>query len=151
MRWHEVAEGFARDGALRDIYVFGTSAREWQDVYDAIRSAYRVLFHDLTHPPDDVRELLNAMESCTITVEPDGLDINCHFFTEDEIEFDLSPDGVTSRETLDPVCRFMQVVGRAAGKDAVLVVEDGRDWIILRFDVKTDAVFAGSHAGIRLR
>ena len=55
MDWREVAENFAGDGALRDIYIFDTSAREWQAVYDAIRKAYPVVLHvkaERSTPPD---------------------------------------------------------------------------------------------------
>lgn len=34
--------------------------------------------------------------------------------------------------------------GKAAGKDALLTLENARDWVILRFDSKTNAVVAGN-------
>src|SRR5213080_4732986 len=36
-RWSDVQDAWEPDGALRDVYVHGTSEAEWQSVVDAIR------------------------------------------------------------------------------------------------------------------
>jgi hypothetical protein len=41
------------------------------------------------------------------------IEANCHFFTEDEIEFDLDPREILSASDFDAVCAFVQAVGRA--------------------------------------
>ena len=143
MDWWEVAKDFADDGALRDIYVFGTSPREWQAIYDAVRVTYPVVLHGNGNLPGDVRGLRDWEEVPTLTVDPDGMSINCHFFGEQEVEFDLAPNLITSQADLDRVCQFLTVVGRAAGKDAVLTMENCPDWIILRYDVRSGTVAGG--------
>jgi hypothetical protein len=145
VEWRDVASSFSPDGALRDIYAFGTSVREWQAVYDAVRAAYPVVLQDSRGLPADVRELLNWKEACPLlTVDPDGLDIACHFFVEQEIEFDFNPTVVRSQAELDDICRFLMLVGQAAGKDAVLTMENCPDWLILRYDVGLGRVIKGA-------
>ena len=145
VEWRDVASSFAPDGALRDIYVFWTSGREWQAVYDAVRAAYPVVLHGGRVLPADVGELLHWEEvPPLLTVDPDGLDIACHFFADQEIEFDFNPAVVRSQTELDDICRFLTLVGRAAGKDAVLTMENRREWLILRYDAGLGQVIKGA-------
>jgi hypothetical protein len=143
VEWRNVAEGFASDGALRDIYIFDTSVHEWQAVYDVIRASYPLVLRRGGDLPANVRDLLNWEEVPTLTVDPENLDIACHFFDVEEIEFDLLPNRITSQADLDRVCQFLTVIGRAARKDAVLTMENCRDWVVLRYDVLSDSVVAG--------
>lgn len=143
MLWHEVAEEFAQDGALRDIYVFGTSVRDWQAVYDAVRTAYPVILHDNRSLPDDVRDLLDSEAVVTLTVDPSGLAINCHFFVEDEIEFDVCPNTVKTQTELDRLSEFLKLIGSAARKDVVLTPENSSESVILRYDWQRGVITRG--------
>ncbi len=52
-----------------------------------------------------------------------GLLFNCHFFTDEEIEFDLDPREVKGQDTLDAVLTFMRGIGQAVGKRVILTPE----------------------------
>ena len=47
----------------------------------------------------------------------------CHFLEMGEIEFTFDPREVVSREALDAVCAFMEVVGRALDRPVSLGIE----------------------------
>ena len=51
---------------------------------------------------------------------------------------------VMSQAELDDICRFLMLVGQAAGKDAVLTMENCPDWLILRYDVGLGRVIKGA-------
>jgi len=140
MEWQEVAESFKGDGALRDIYILDSTIQTWQAVIDAVRSTYSIVFHREGTIPTDVRDLLNPESRTMLTVDPGRLDINCHFFSETTIEFDLLPNRITSQVELDQVCEFVMVIGRAARKDAILTMENCIEDVILRYDARMDAV-----------
>jgi hypothetical protein len=58
--------------------------------------------------------------------------INCHFFTEQEIELDLDPREVNSEERLNSLFRFMKVLGKHLGKEVILTLENSPHLVLLR-------------------
>jgi hypothetical protein len=56
------------------------------------------------------------------------IEANCHFFTEDEIEFDLDPREILSASDLDAVCAFVQAVGRALRRPVHVCQEGDPPW-----------------------
>jgi len=88
---------FYRDGSLRDIYVRGTGEQDWQTLLDFLRaSSYplELLVGGEYQPlPEQVADLfdLEGEVGVTLHIDRKHLEINCHFFVREEIEFDLNP------------------------------------------------------------
>ncbi len=57
--------------------------------------------------------------------------INCHFFGDNEIEFDLDPREVTGPAQIDAVSGFMKLLAQTTGKMAILTYENAKEEIIL--------------------
>jgi hypothetical protein len=137
--WNEVKAEFAPDGALRDIYVFGTDRVDWEKMLTALpKSPYEIW----QRPYDDGRNKKQAglpvtfptnetKRSLYIKVENE-LILDCHFFIEEEIELDLVPQRVESEQTYDRLLGFMQWLADLLGKPAVLTQENSPDWVIVR-------------------
>ena len=66
-----------------------------------------------------------------------GVLANCHFFTPDEIEFDIDPREVVGQPQLDGVFEFMRSLAQSVGRDAILCPEGCSQIVIFR--VRPDA------------
>lgn len=128
--WESVAREFEFDGTWRDIYVLDADISLWQRVLDALR----VGPFELKYYRDDT---LSELPAAAQQAFPDagwsdrllwvifaGVQAKCHFFTTDEIEFDIDPREVRGQEQLNAVFEFMRLLSRATGKCAILTEEN---------------------------
>ncbi|WP_425618425.1 hypothetical protein NA78x_002130 [Anatilimnocola sp. NA78] len=138
LAWETVAPEFAFDGSWRDIYVFDTDLQAWQRVLDRLRQGdYEFVYRR----SGNVSELpVTAADAFPVDGEADRMlsvtfcDVlaNCHFFTPDEIEFDIDPREVQGQGQLDSLLAFIRLLSDAAGKDAVLTPENCREILVFR-------------------
>lgn len=140
VRWANVSLYFEPEGALREIQVPGNTSDEWQCVYLAIRARYATTTIDGIPLPADVRELLEREDAPTLRIDPERMDLHCHFWFEEVIEFNLDPASVASQEDLDRVCDFMTLVGQTARKEVILTNELDPSVPILRYGVESGVV-----------
>lgn len=139
MDWEQVAPDFEPDGALRNIYVFGTDLSDWQSVWEALRTWEPLpiirVGGQLAISPDKVQDIFaETGDRAVMSVDVCGAIVNCHFFVHDEIEFDLDPGEVTGPIQLDGFDRFMTLLGRATGKAVVMTMENSPESVILRYE-----------------
>jgi hypothetical protein len=71
-------------------------------------------------------------------IDASGILINCHFFSKEEIEFDIDPKDVTEQSDLDALCEFMRMVGKVVGKPTILTPENFQDKPIILFNPETN-------------
>jgi hypothetical protein len=69
-----------------------------------------------------------------------GIAIACHFFTPDDIEFDLSPEQVDSAERFEALLAFLRVIASTLGKTVSLTPENLDGDPILTVDPRTNRV-----------
>jgi hypothetical protein len=136
--WETVRDEFAFDGSWRDIYVFGTTIVDWQRALDAIRLAgYKLTYFVADQPtemptravaafplPDESIRLLSVLFA--------GVLANCHFFTDEEIEFDIDPREVKGQQELSALLGFMQCLAQGTDKEVVLTAENMPEIVIFR-------------------
>jgi hypothetical protein len=137
MNWNEVAADFERDGATRDIYVLNATTDDWNKVVETVRKR---------RPPpaffvDGEPAALPARFEGIMAIRPDsspfmridleGVHLNCHFFDDEEIEFDLDPTNIDGPERLAIVVEFMTALAEATGKPALLTHENLREAVIV--------------------
>ncbi len=138
LAWETVRNEFEFDGSWRDIYVFQTTMSDWQHMLNAVRkSPYQVKYFRGGQPtefPIDAIHAFPLAEECDryLSVTFAGVQANCHFFWDEEIEFDIDPREVKGQTELDALFGFMQMLADAVGKEAVLTPENFRDAIIFR-------------------
>ena len=141
MEWQLLAKDFAScDGALCDIYVQNASVDDWRAVIDSLRqSKFRLELQidgQVTELPRDVSKLLFRDPSASrpsMYVHIGSTTLNCHFFTVEEIEFDLNPRDMRP-ELLPDVLSFLKLLGRATSKPVILTVENTPEAAIMRFE-----------------
>jgi hypothetical protein len=126
LRWETVRDEFAFDGSWRDICVFQTAIADWQRMLDALRSAgYRLEYFRADQPaelPAKAAETFPLSDECDRRLSVWFADVlaNCHFFTVEQIEFDIDPREIKGQRELDALFDFMRCLADAANKEAVL-------------------------------
>jgi hypothetical protein len=61
-----------------------------------------------------------------------GVRLNCHFFDEQELEFDLDPSQVTGQVQLDGLLAFMRSLAAAVARTVLLSPENMHDHPFVR-------------------
>ncbi len=90
--WEKCKDIFEVDGSLRDIYIRHTTLDDWQKVLDAIReSPYPSVFSGAGESALFPQEANNCFDEFggLLQIQVGEVQLNCHFFIKDEIEFDL--------------------------------------------------------------
>ena len=139
MEWNKISADFEPDGSYRDIYIHETTLADWQLVIDAIRKEIPSFsVHTDGEPvemPQDISNLFNLGPDdfrSSLYVGFGNGTLNCHFFTEDQIEFDLDPRDMNA-ELLPSLIDFMTILGTTVGKPVSLTHEDMPEAEIMRF------------------
>jgi hypothetical protein len=140
--WPVQKQDFEPDGSLRDIYVVGTTADDWNKFVRHIASGpYRAKFTMNGAPrpiPPIVDELFGTAQGL-LTFWVGTVALACHFFAVEEIELDFIPNGVGERE-LRLLLTFIADIGDLTGKVVVLTPENCREEPIFRYSPSTAKV-----------
>jgi hypothetical protein len=144
--WARYKDAFFWDGSLRDLYVHGTDEQDWQALLMFLRtSAYALSFtvdgapRLLPHRVADIFALW-AEASPVLAIDSDHLALICHFFTPDEIEFDLDPRAIDSPAQGERLVSFIRALGQAVNKVVLLTPENMPEYPYLRYDPLTNRV-----------
>lgn len=124
--WKDLRRAFEFDGSLRDIVIADADLTLWQQAVDHVRGLGRAgpIQDDegRTPLPHAVEEIfrLAAQGDARLSVDLGGIRINCFFFTDDEIEFDLDPREVASEQDAKRVLGFMRGLAEATSRQVDL-------------------------------
>jgi hypothetical protein len=148
--WRDLSRRWDEDrGALLDAYVEDTTIDDWQRAIDAVRSLDWPSTYsedgDAVPMPVSARALFarSKEHACLWEIRPlETVRLNCHFFDEGEIEFDLDPREIRDEQHLDVVREFLSTVGRALKRPVGLGIEGGspRCPDDLRYEPEADVV-----------
>lgn len=147
MNWPQIAPHFRYDGALRDIYIHNTSKDDWAHVWNFLLiNRSRLSFSidgAVTSPPLTVGQVfdMRRVHAVTASYILGKQRLNCHFFAEQEVEFDLNPCDVTGPDEAEQLEEFLRVLGRVTGKQVSLTHENAPYDVIARFDPTTGKLF----------
>lgn len=138
------------EGALRDIYVPNATAADWQAVLEVVtgRWPFSYLLDGEPGQLPDARTFFaearqrEAAHLLRVAVTP-LINLNAHFFGEDEIEFDFDPRELLNDADLAAILDFMRVVGRTLRKPVLVSIESSPHLSPeLRYNPQSDEVVA---------
>jgi hypothetical protein len=137
--WETCRHFFEQDGGLRDIYVCDTTIEDWRTTFELLRRDYDLEFLVDSSPrelPATVDEAFAIREEASPSLRwrIGEIVVLCHFFTTEEIEFDIDSREVTSQEALDQVFDFMKRVGDTLGKPVILNYENDRQPPLISYE-----------------
>lgn len=128
----------AWDGALRDIYVVGTTLGDWQRILDLLNdcSPDALVFYvdgEKIFSAPSAKVIFERRPEIAILlhVKAGNVHFCCHFFSEEQIEFDLDPRDLKSEEDLQAVLAFMSFLANGTAKPAILTHENQQEAVIL--------------------
>lgn len=131
------------DGSWRDIYVHNTTREDWQIWADFVNTNYKTSFHiyDTEARKDkvDLAKILDywngIKENCsTATVYIDNIQVNAHFFTDEEIENDITPNEINSMDDHNKLMDYMTRLSKVLNKTVVLTPENKSDFVLISVD-----------------
>jgi hypothetical protein len=145
--WNNIAWIFEQNGSFRDIYIQDVSLDDWARMIDFLNEHYplRYAINSMYKESDQIDKeyALNYLidntrekESKSVTIEITGVNINCHFFLPDQIEFDVDPREIKSIDDYDKVEEFMISVSRMLGKQVTLTDENEIELPLIKIDIK---------------
>ena len=143
MTWTQIASEFAWDGSWRDIYIVGSTIDDWQRILDALldHSPPPLLYIDGAAAPfpPNAKAIFEQrrVSSPLLQVAAGNVVLNCHFFDDEEVEFDLDPREVRDEEDLRAITDFMSRMANATGKATVLTHENTKSAVILTMSPRT--------------
>ena len=140
--WEVCREAFEPDGSLRDIYVVKSSPAQWGKLLDRLRATYHPSFSVNGNPqdfPDAVEKLfsLRLEASPIMNFSVGSIDVACHFFTGEQIEFDFFPNQVKSQSDLDELLRFLVFIGDTVNDSVILTPENQELYPIITYAPQT--------------
>jgi hypothetical protein len=143
--WVDLSRAFHVDGSFRDIVIGDTDLRDWERAYEFVRSLDEEGLARLEPDPDPLPSTVSEIialrqdRSVRLGVHLGNVLLNCFFFGELEIEFDLDPKEVASEAEALSVVSFIRRLGRATGRPAHLTEESSHDLRWLTFDPSSDS------------
>jgi hypothetical protein len=138
--WDQISSDFEMDGSLRDIYFLNATKTHWQKFLTAAKESnfdWHLKDRRLdTSVEMDIPKVINEIGSGQyhLMLEKDGVNIVCHFFTESEIEVDITPTEVNDQKSLDVVLEFMEYFSKEVGLSCQLTFESQSDKVIFKYD-----------------
>ena len=137
-QWNELKEEFETDGSLRDIYIENITVTEWDNFLDYTKSSkYKLEF---THGDQSIQipenfsliKELQETEPTTLFIWlGEKIQLNCHFFIENEIELDLSPYDICSEIEFGVLLEFMENLARVLKNRVIHTHEGMQEQVIL--------------------
>src|ERR1700755_1575313 len=102
MGWQDYKKAFEFDGSWRYIYITETELKDWKTVLEFLaegRYPVRYLVNEVETPLNtNAWQLFQDKKESKMPllwIDVSGVMLACHFFDQNEIEFDLDPREVT--------------------------------------------------------
>lgn len=147
--WDDVRDFLDPDlmGALPDVCVPGTTADDWQAVFDLVRSsgwAWTYTEGRVEGPlprAADVVARQDDAEMATLRVSPvPGVSMIFWVFSAAEVDFDVDLRELRGQAGVDVLCAFLRAVGRRLGKPVLMSAEGDAGHPVLGFDPEAGRV-----------
>lgn len=127
LTFHDIREPFTPDGTWRDIYALNTTSDHWVSFLNMALSGrwpadLSVNGEPSRQPEEAVKVFHQAGAFSSLRITVGGAGLNCHFFTDSEIELDLDPKEVGDHN-FDELCRFIEAMAQATGRNIVVTEE----------------------------
>lgn len=114
-------------GALLDIYVFGTTPKDWRAFWDYVSTHYKTTYledgRENPLPRFDQITDRHKVASISLQIHLSGVRVICHIFLLDRIEMDVLPEDVNTPEKAKSVFEFMLTIARLLDKEVFLTPE----------------------------
>ena len=142
--WENIKWIFEPDGGLRDIYIQEVLLSDWIKLIDFLNGNHSLKYTTSIKSSDKIdkeyiikylQDKSGELESVKVTVELDGISANCHFFLQDQIEFDIDPIEIKTIDDYEKVENFMSSISYLLEKQVTLTFENDIKLPVIKIDV----------------
>lgn len=138
LEWEKLKSELADDNSLRDIYVLDTTLNDWQVLFDKLKTTYQLQYTvdgQSQQWPGSLEKVFadSAQARPMVSLDIGQIVLVSHFFTFDEIEFDILAYEINSQQTFDNVLGFLRLVGDNTGKPVLLTDENNQRQPIISY------------------
>lgn len=151
--WEDIKWIFEPDGILRDIYVKKINIEDWKILIDYLNINYTLKYGPTGEnsiankiDKDYLIRLLNdeagEMELKTVSIIIDDIMINTHFFSINEIEFDIDPKEINSPINYEKILNFMNQISQILNKPIILTGENQAEFPLIKVDFSKKLIHA---------
>jgi hypothetical protein len=131
------------DGSLRDIYIYQANSSVWKNFISLVKGSElnNEFWHGENEIPlptnfEEIKSLQNTDPTTLKLFIEGGIQINCHFFTEEEIEMDVAPNDIGEKSKFDSLVSFLRWLSKElkvnihfthenSPKEEIMVIEYG--------------------------
>ncbi|RYE37344.1 MAG: hypothetical protein EOP48_28900 [Sphingobacteriales bacterium] len=134
MNWKELRDKiYYQDGSLRDIYIKDTTQEDWRKWVDYVTANYPVAFTthdgDVTSDKIDFSKVVDLWNgsldsSISATIHVGGILVKAYFFSDEEIENDITPKEVNTLDDHNGLVEYLMGLSKALKKNVVLTPEN---------------------------
>jgi len=115
--------------SLLDIWVFDTDHSHWRILLDWLQKNYHVAYSEDQTPKvlPSVAEIWEQPKAATrmLRIDLEGVTVNAHFFSLNEIEMDVLPEDIDSENKAQSVFEFVSRIAKLLTKEVILAPEYG--------------------------
>ena len=125
--WKKIFEPDSR--SLLDMWIFEANHVDWQVLLDWLGKNYSLEYLEDSVPTvlPSFETVLNRQKTLTslLRIDLGGFTANIHFFSSSEIEIDVMPEDVASRQKAECVFKFSTGIARLLKKEVIFAPEYG--------------------------
>lgn len=119
------------DGSYRDIYIHQIDLGDWEKLLLlTTQSGWKVKFlkdneeADLKHFSAEKIFQMKKDVCFLLSINLEGIIINCHFFDENEIELDFTPSQIHTLDQTHAIFEFIRILSKFFNKNVFLAPEN---------------------------
>lgn len=141
MNWEQLKRDvYFHDGSLRDMYVLNTDRSDWETWIEYVNENFETRFHISETEEtfnginiDAVFDYWNGNKDFTIssTIYLNEVLVKCYFFSEDQIENDITPKEIISIEDHNNLVDYMISISKALNKKVIMTDENMPESILI--------------------
>lgn len=140
-KWDELKDQiYYWDGSWRDLYILNTNKENWIKWVNYVNQHYIINWYNGKTGIEEnqinydvIKEYFDGEHDlCSLAkIFIDKIQINCHFFSESEIENDIDPREINSIEDHKKVLRYMTDLSMILNKEVILTPESEPEVILM--------------------
>ncbi len=141
MDWKLLQNIYYEDnGTWRDIYIHNTTKLDWKKWINLVNENYRLEFYNGLTGRTEYKIKFKIIHDywdgkhntgSSTKIEIGSIDINCHFFTEEEIENDIDPKQVKNIEDHNLLISYLLLIESTLNKKVILTPENAPDFKLI--------------------
>jgi len=134
MNWQQFREKiYYLDGSLRDIYVPGATKHDWTVWADYVNRKYKTSFYtyetEITEDRINIHQVFANWDGThemlsEASVFIDNILVKSYFFTDEEIENDITPSEINSIDDHYKLIEYMSNISKILNKKVILSPEN---------------------------